>query len=70
MKDPYDGHASVLYEVDVEADAEIAGAFDTWLRDHIADLLTLPGFRSAEILEAETPDPAVVRRIVQYRLTD
>jgi hypothetical protein len=70
VKDPYDGHAGVLYEVDVDADAEIAGPFDTWLRDHIADLLTLPGFRSAEILEAETPDPARVRRIVQYRLRD
>jgi hypothetical protein len=70
VKDPYDGHAGVLYEVDVEADAEIAGPFDTWLRDHIAELLTLPGFRSAEILETESPDPARVRRIVQYRLRD
>ena len=62
MKDPYDGHAGVLYEVDVEADAAIAGPFDTWLRDHIADLLALPGFRSAEILEtagaAARTDPA------------
>jgi hypothetical protein len=70
VKDPFDGHAGVLYEVDVEADTEIAGAFDTWLRDHIADLLTLPGFLSAEILETGTADAGRVRRIVQYRLRD
>ena len=70
MKDPYDGHAGVLYEVDVEADAAIAGPFDTWLRDHIADLLALPGFRSAEILEAAGAQPGRIRRVVQYRLRD
>jgi hypothetical protein len=70
MKDPYDGHAALLYEVDVEADAAIAGPFDMWLRDHIADVLALPGFLSAEILEAEPADPSRVRRVVQYRLRD
>ena len=70
MKDQYDGHAGVLYAVEVEADAEIAATFDTWLRDHIADLLALPGFRSAEILEAPAADAARVRRIVHYRLRD
>jgi hypothetical protein len=70
VKDPYDGHAGVLYEVDVEADAAIAGPFDTWLRDHIADLLALPGFRSAEILETAGAEPGRIRRVVQYRLRD
>jgi len=43
-------NAGVIYEVNLEADTAIEAAFDTWLRDHIADMLQLPGFRAAEIL--------------------
>jgi len=60
----------VIYEVSLEADAEIAGPFDTWLRDHIADMLVLPGFLSAEILSDEGTAPGRVSRVVQYRLRD
>ncbi|HEX7375434.1 MAG TPA: DUF4286 family protein [Steroidobacteraceae bacterium] len=67
---PDDDNESVLYEVNLDADAAIEGPFDTWLRDHIADLLQLDGFRSAEILEDRTAPPGRVRRIVQYRLRD
>jgi len=70
VKDAYDSQRGVLYEVDLDADAAIAGPFDTWLRDHIADLLALPGFRSAEILENTSPVPDRIRRTVQYRLND
>ena len=61
---------SVLYEVSLEADAEIAGPFDTWLRDHIADMLQFDGFRSAEILDDPAAPPGRIRRVVQYRLRD
>lgn len=61
---------SVIYEVNMEADAAIEGPFDTWLRDHIADLLQFPGFLSAEILGDATAPAGKVRRIVQYRLRD
>jgi len=67
---PADDNESVLYEVNLEADASIEGPFDTWLRDHIADLLQFEGFRSAEILDDRTAPPGRVRRIVQYRLRD
>jgi hypothetical protein len=70
VKDPYDGHAGLLYEVSFDADASIAASFDTWLRDHVADLLALPGFLSAEILESPGTDALRVRRVVQYRLRD
>jgi len=60
----------VIYEVSLEADAEIAGPFDTWLRDHIADLLVLPGFQSAEILSDEATAPGRISRVVQCRLRD
>ena len=62
--------SSVLYEVSLEADAAIAGPFDTWLRDHVADVLQSDGFKSAEILDDESTPPGRVRRIVQYRLRD
>jgi hypothetical protein len=61
---------SVLYEVTLEADAAIAAPFDTWLRDHIADMLQFEGFRSAEILDDAAAPPGRIRRIVQYRLRD
>jgi hypothetical protein len=59
---------SVLYEVNLEADADIAAPFDTWLRDHIADMLQFDGFRSAEILDDPSAPAGRIRRIVQYRL--
>ena len=33
---------TVIYEVNLEADAAIEAPFDTWLRDHVADMLQLP----------------------------
>jgi len=65
---PLDENRSVVYEVSLEADADIAGPFDTWLRDHIADMLQFDGFRSAEILDDDSATPGRIRRIVQYRL--
>ncbi len=62
--------SSVLYEVSLEADAAIAGPFDTWLRDHVADVLQSDGFKSAEILDDDSTPPGRTRRIVQYRLRD
>jgi len=59
---------SVVYEVNLEADADIAGPFDTWLRDHIADMLQFEGFRSAEIFDDPAAPAGRIRRIVQYRL--
>ena len=60
----------VIYEVDLDADAAIEGPFDTWLRDHIADMLQFPGFLSAEVLADSAPLPGRIRRTVQYRLRD
>lgn len=61
---------TVVYEVELEADSAIEAPFDTWLRDHIADVLQLPGFLSAEVLADAVPAPGKVRRTVQYRLGD
>ena len=60
----------VVYEVDLEADAAIEAPFDTWLRDHIADVLQFPGFLSAEVLADTATVPGRIRRTVHYRLSD
>ena len=67
MQPPQDNR-SVIYEVNLEADAAIAAPFDTWLRDHVADMLQFDGFRSAEILDDPGAPAGRIRRIVQYRL--
>jgi hypothetical protein len=63
-----DDNETVLYEVNLDADAAIEGPFDTWLRDHIADVLQFDGFLSAEILSDDTAVEGRIRRIVLYRL--
>lgn len=67
---PDDDNETVLYEVNLEADAAIEAPFDTWLRDHIADMLQIQGFLSAEILDDASAPPGRIRRIVQYRLSN
>jgi hypothetical protein len=65
---PDDDNETVLYEVNLDAEAGIEGPFDTWLRDHIADVLQFDGFLSAEVLDDATAPAGRIRRIVQYRL--
>jgi hypothetical protein len=67
---PQGDNETVLYEVNLDADAAIEQPFDTWLRDHIADVLQFEGFVSAEILDNDEPAEGRIRRTVQYRLRD
>ena len=62
----------VVYEVNLVVDAAIAEAFRAWLPGHVAELLALPGFESAEIFAIEEPVPAAgtAGLCVQYRLRD
>lgn len=62
----------VVYEVNLVVDTAIAEAFRAWLPEHVADLLALPGFESAEIFALDEPVPAAgtVGLCVQYRLRD
>ena len=70
MSDALPSSSGVTYEVELEADAAIEKTFDTWLRDHVADVLQFDGFLSAEILAADADSPGHIRRIVRYRLHD
>ncbi|MGI9245670.1 MAG: DUF4286 family protein, partial [Steroidobacteraceae bacterium] len=67
---PADASDAVLYEVNLDADAAIEAPFDTWLRDHVADVLQFDGFLAAEILADPDPPPGRARRSVLYRLRD
>lgn len=62
----------VLYEVNLDVDAAIASDYRVWLRDHVAQLLALPGFVDARIFEVADPPPAPGRVALccHYRLRD
>jgi hypothetical protein len=59
----------VIYEVNLELDAETAAEFDPWLNTHIDEMLRLPGFESAELFRDDDSDEAPrTKRTVQYRV--
>lgn len=63
---------SIIYEVTLHVDADLAEEYDAWLAEHAAQMLALPGFIAAEIsaLESEEESPAETGRVVHYRLED
>lgn len=58
---------AVLYEVRLLPDPAIAARFLDWLRSHVAEMLTLPGFEDARIHREEC---AATVYVVHYRLPD
>ena len=63
---------SVIYEVNIEVDAAAHDEYRVWLRDHIAEILALPGFKGAKVFEVLEPPPSAGRigLSVQYALQD
>lgn len=61
---------TVVYEVSVTVDAEVAADFQHWLLAHVDEVCRLPGFVDAEVLEVI--EPAQERRAyrVSYSLRD
>lgn len=63
----------VVYEVTLRFGSGIAAAYDAWLREHVAEMLALPGFQSAEIFAGDgdgaLPD-GTLERVVCYRLRE
>lgn len=63
--------AQVVYEVTLDVDAAIANEYRAWLNRHTAELLALPGFLDARILDVLEPSsPGRVGLCVQYMLRD
>jgi hypothetical protein len=58
----------LIYEVTLDIQAASAAEFDGWLKDHVREMLALPGFHDARILKPEGPEPGTERRVVQYTL--
>jgi hypothetical protein len=48
----------IVYEVNLDVDAAVFVEFGKWLDEHVREMLTLPGFVSAEILERLDPPAA------------
>jgi len=70
--------ASLIYEVSVAVDADVADAYRAWLDDHIPDVLAAGGFSDATVY-AVTDAPADPGRpgqaprrhlVVQYHVPD
>lgn len=61
---------AVIYEVTLHAQPEIADAYLAWLREHIAGMLALPGFVSAELDELLTESTTERSWCVRYLLAD
>lgn len=61
-----------VYEVNVEHDAGIADAYRAWLDAHVREILALPGFTGASVMEVVDPAPAPgsVALCVRCRLRD
>lgn len=62
----------VIYEVNLEVDADIVVPWLAWLNGHIGEMLALPGFIDAQrerLLEPASA-PGRVGFIVRYRLRD
>lgn len=62
----------IIYTVELEMDVALREAYLPWLRGHVAEMLTLPGFVDAEILVRTEPPPAAGRCVftTHYRLRD
>lgn len=60
----------VIYEVNIDLDAAIREEYVAWLEAHVAEILALPGFTGAWVLEVTDPPAAPGRAslCVQYRL--
>ncbi|MBS0569111.1 MAG: DUF4286 family protein [Proteobacteria bacterium] len=62
----------IVYEVNLDIAAAAFDEYRAWLDAHVRQMLALPGFVSAQVLEVREPPPAAGRRhlSVAYRLVD
>ena len=61
--------AGPIYEVTLNIDGEVADDIDSWLANHIEEMLLIPGFISANVFSL-ADDQDRVRRVTHYRLED
>ena len=67
---------SVIYEVNLAVDREIAVEYRSWLATHVQEMLALPGFTGARIMETVQDDADAAETAAetvfctQYELVD
>ncbi|GAB2627165.1 DUF4286 family protein [Novilysobacter erysipheiresistens] len=63
---------AVVYEVNLDIDADVIAAYRRWLDAHVAEICALPGFTGARVFEVVEPATAEgrVALCVQYLLRD
>ncbi len=61
---------SLVYEVNLAVPATLMADYEPWLRQHIAEMLALPGFEDAELFKVDSDNPDEVCLVVHYRLHD
>jgi hypothetical protein len=52
----------VVYEVNLDVNADVFAAYRAWLDEHIGSMLALPGFVGAEVFERRDPPPPEQQR--------
>lgn len=64
--------SDVIYEVNIDLDAGIEADYRAWLRHHVDEILSLPGFLDARVSDVVDPPPAPGRIAIctHYRLRD
>ena len=63
--------SAIIYVVDLDVDATLASEYLPWLREHVREMLALPGFAGAQVYERlETSSPGRFACSVHYRLRD
>jgi quinol monooxygenase YgiN len=60
---------SVIYEVNLQAEPEIAADFAIWLKLHVDKMVALPGFLGARIYREEKSGELAPAWSVHYRLS-
>ena len=61
---------SIVYEVTLHVEPSLLPGYDIWLREHVEEMLSLPGFEAAQIfaIEPDTGTGETIGRVVHYRL--
>lgn len=59
----------IIYEVNLNIDAQIDAEFNAWLNQHVRDMLKFSGFLKASILKEEIPQGSnQIKLSVQYQI--
>jgi len=62
------GSSGLIYEVTLTIERDIVEPFDSWLANHIEEMLAIPGFLKAKVFAVEDDEEGRARRVTQYYL--